>query len=258
MDVWHEPSIPPPRLDLDFGRQVEFAISIKGIGLEEPRISGQMGLRMLAFAVARDAIMPDRLDERSTAAPKNEDIPGEWIPSEPLLHLQSEATHTAAHISVTRCDPNSNTCRNGDHSRNAANTRRRAPRLTSLPTRTCRPLPSSISISPDAGVDRVDGAGRGAASDGMVARGAAIICTGMNIDMSGDAVSTPSRTCRRQVNRRLSQTSWRAATARIAAPGSCVSATMRNLSAVLQRRRPSRPVMISATHPSIHLKCHLK
>ena len=33
--------------------QVEFSISIKGIGLEEPGISGQMGLRMLALAVAR-------------------------------------------------------------------------------------------------------------------------------------------------------------------------------------------------------------
>lgn len=104
---------------------------------------------------------------------------------------------------------------------------------------------------PEVGVDRIGGAESEAGLDGTDTVGVvSIICTGMNIAMSDAAVSTPSRTCRRQVNRRLSQTSWRAATARIATPGSRVSATMRNLSAVLQRRRPSRPVMISIT-PSI-------
>ena len=32
--------------------QVERAIAVKGIGLEQPGVSGQMALRVLAFAVA--------------------------------------------------------------------------------------------------------------------------------------------------------------------------------------------------------------
>jgi hypothetical protein len=54
-------------------------------------------------------------------------------------------------------------------------------------------------------------------------------------------------------NRRLSQTSWRAAAGADRTPDSCASATMRNLSAVLQRRRPSRPVMISTTPSSAEI-----
>jgi hypothetical protein len=86
----------------------------------------------------------------------------------------------------------------------------------------------------------------------IVAVGAtSIMCTGMNTGISDVAVSASSRTCRRHVNSRLSQTPWCAATARIAVPGSRVSATKRSLSAVLHRRRRSRPVMISTT-PSIN------
>ncbi len=54
----------------------------------------------------------------------------------------------------------------------------------------------------------------------------------------------------RPVNSKLSQTPCRAATSRIVAPGSLVSATRPSLPRGLQRRRLSRPVIISTT-PSV-------
>src|ERR1700712_5925864 len=57
-----------------------------------------------AFRIERqaDAIMPNRFYQRSTAASENENIAGERVSAEPLLHLQSEAPHTPAHVGMTR------------------------------------------------------------------------------------------------------------------------------------------------------------
>ena len=68
--------------------------------------------------------------------------------------------------------------------------------------------------------------------------------TGTNSDV-GSATSRPSRACRRHWNTRLRYTPCRAATSATWTPGASHSARMRSLSATLQRRRRSRPVMIS-------------
>jgi hypothetical protein len=190
--------------------------------------------------------MPERLDQRTTPPAEKVDISSERISAQTFLHLQSQTPHTATHIGMARCNPDPHAGRDRNHPRNAASTRRKAARFTSLPTRTCRPSPSSISIKPDG--SRTGGAEE-AARMVDVGSGVSDIVTGMNSGISG-ATRTPSRAWRRQVKTKLSQTLWRAATAPIRAPGSRVSATMRSLSIVLHRRRRSRPVITSIT-PSI-------
>src|SRR4051794_36651143 len=156
--------------------------------------------------------MPDRLDQRSAAPTEDVDVAREGISPEAFLHLQCQAPHAAPHVGVTRGDPDPDTRSDRDHPRRAASTRRRAARFTSLPTRTCCPLPNSISISPGAAAARGGVAGLlGLAVDDDAA---SIMCTGMNTGTSRGGVSTPCCAWRRHVNRRLSQTLCRAATAR--------------------------------------------
>src|ERR1700712_2171895 len=100
------------------------------------------------------SIMPKRLKQRTIAATKHEDIARKRVTAEPFLHQQRQSRHTTAHVGVARRQPNPHGAGNRDHSRNAASTRRNAARFTSLPTRTCRPLPSSISITLDGAADR--------------------------------------------------------------------------------------------------------
>jgi hypothetical protein len=127
--------------------------------------------------------------------------------------------------------------RKRDHPRNAVSTRRNAAKLTSLPARTYRPWPSSISIKPDDGPSR-----RGDELDraGTVGCGASNICTEMK---TGTRVRPehPLEPDGANYNIRLSQMPWRVETPLIRAPGSCVSATMSRLSATLRHRRRSRP-----------------
>ncbi len=52
MGAYHEPSIPPQDRTGTSVRQVKLAVAVEGVGLEQPGISGQMVLRMLALAIA--------------------------------------------------------------------------------------------------------------------------------------------------------------------------------------------------------------
>jgi hypothetical protein len=133
--------------------------------------------------------MPERLDQRTAPAAENVDIASERIPAQTFLHLQSQTPHAAAHIGMARCDPDPHTGRDRNHLRNAASTRRNAAKFTSLPTRTCRPSPSSISIKPDGGRT-----GGGEEAGRMVDAGSGVsdIVTGMKTGISG-ATKTPSR-----------------------------------------------------------------
>jgi hypothetical protein len=153
------------------------------------------------FGIQRqaEAIMPQGLNQRTPAPAENVNVASERIPSQALRHLQGQTPHAATHVGIARCDPNPHAGRDRDHPRNAVSTRRNAARFTSLPTRTCRPLPSSISIRPDG-----SRAGGGETSDCAVVLvasgggGASNIVTGTNTGISG-ATRTPSRACRRQV-----------------------------------------------------------
>src|SRR3954447_4393408 len=91
--------------------------------------------------------------------------------------------------------------------------------------------------------------GSAATSDGNIR-------TGTNV-AGGGATNRPSRTCRRHVNNRPGYTPCRAATSVTRAPGSSVSATIRSFSSIDQRRRRSRPVMISIAPPLTDLKLRL-
>src|ERR1700710_2162774 len=95
--------------------------------------------------------MPERLDQRTAPPAENVDIASERISAQTFLHLQSQTPHAAAHIGMARCNPDPHAGRDRDHLRNAARTRRKAARFTSLPARTCQPSPRSISIKPDGG-----------------------------------------------------------------------------------------------------------
>ncbi len=93
-------------------------------------------------------------------------------------------------------------------------------------------------------------AASGESADGPAARsGGSSICTGTNTGISA-AVSTPVTHLPPPGEHQALAHAVPRRDRRTRAPGSCVSATMRSLSSVLQRRRRSRPVMISTT-PSI-------
>jgi hypothetical protein len=166
--------------------------------------------------------MPKNLQKITAASPKNVEVSGVRVACQSLLNLQCKAVHAAAHVGRPSRQPDPHTRGDRDHPRNAVNTRRNAARLTSLPTRTWRPSPSSISIRPER-----DG-GRAAADEDPSSRwgrpaleggAASCICTGTKTANSG-ATRRPSRTWRRQLNTRLSQTPCRAATSLTRAPGS--------------------------------------
>ena len=141
------------------------------------------------FCVQRqaEAIMPQGLKQRTAAPAEDVNVARERITSQSLLHLQGQTPHAATHVGMSGCDPDPHAGRNRDHPRNAVSTRRNAARFTSLPTRTCRPLPSSISIRPDGGRT-----GGGDESDRAVAVGGGVsnIFTGMKTGISG-ATRTP-------------------------------------------------------------------
>ena len=75
-------------------------------------------------------------------------------------------------------------------------------------------------------------------------------CTGRN-DADDAGRSVPRRICARQFHTNPRLTSLRSATCAEHAPGSSASATILTLSAMLQRRRRSHPVMISIRRSSI-------
>src|SRR3954463_5071242 len=100
------------------------------------------------------------------------------------------------------------------------------------------------------------GPGTACRTSGSAATSDGNIRTGTNV-AGGGATNRPSRTCRRHVNNSPGYTPCRAATSVTRAPASSVSATICNFSSIDQRRRRSRPVMISIVPPITDLKLRL-
>src|ERR1019366_939229 len=96
------------------------------------------------------SVMPKTLDQRTGPAAENEDISGERITLEMLLHQQREAWHALAHIRVARGDPNPNPTRDRDH-RSARSAALTIDTVAAAPIVTRAPLASSTTI---AGSDR--------------------------------------------------------------------------------------------------------
>jgi hypothetical protein len=139
--------------------------------------------------------------------------------------------------------------RRRDRPPSTAITRRNVARLMSCPARTVVPSARVISILPSV-----------AAAMARDATGERCWCastgdcwsltrTGRNTG-AGSTRSVPRRTWRRQFHKRLRQTSSRRATSTKRAPGRSVSATIRSLPSIRQRRRRSIPVMISIQVPA--------
>ena len=178
---------------------------------------------------------------------------GERVELQHLLNLTGQTVETAAHVGRSGGEPDPRTRRQRDHPRSAATTRRSATRLTSAPTRRRLPSGSSISIWSAGAVGGFGGAGCIVSAGRDLAVGAALAtCTGRN-DAGGSGRNVPRRTCARQFHSNPRLTSLRSATCAKQAPGSSASATILSLSAMLHRRRRSRPVMISIRPSSIVL-----
>ena len=95
--------------------------------------------------------MPENLDQPGLAAAEHVQVAAVRIALQALLDQECQAVHALAHAGDAGRHPDPHARRDGDHPRKAASTRRRAAKLTSLPTRTWRPSLSSISIMPVCG-----------------------------------------------------------------------------------------------------------
>ena len=65
--------------------------------------------------------MPEAFDEITSFPAEQVEVARMRIPLQPLLHLQSQTLHSAAHIRVTRRDPDPNARGERDHRRSARN-----------------------------------------------------------------------------------------------------------------------------------------
>jgi hypothetical protein len=159
-----------------------------------------------------------------------------------LLNQKRQGPESAAHIGVAGRKPNPYVARDRNHRRSSTSrTRAKAAASTFASTRTRRPPPRLISISPL----RPEVAGRDwgrSSHDGFV-----ISATG-----PGPAIRTaanrgaivggpPVRACRRQVKTRLAEMPLRRATSDTFAPGTSVSSRIRIFSSDDHRRRRSTP-----------------
>src|ERR1700761_5736053 len=61
--------------------------------------------------------MPDRFDQRSAPAAEYKHVAGEWVPAQPLLHLQRQPTHATSHVGMAGSNPDPQSGRNRDHCR---------------------------------------------------------------------------------------------------------------------------------------------
>jgi hypothetical protein len=176
-----------------------------------------------------------------------------------LLHLPRQSIEATAHIRHPGCQPDAAARGQCNHPRSTSTMRRNARASTCWSIRRRQPFDEVISIGSAArpgllGTVRISldadaiSALSGCAGSSMR--------TGTNAAGSA-ATSTPSRTCRRQVNNNPGYTPCRAATSVTRAPGSLVSATIRSFSPTDQRRRRSRPVMISIAFPDNDPKLRL-
>jgi hypothetical protein len=136
--------------------------------------------------------MPKDLGEVPSATAENEQIAAVWVTLESLLNLQGQPLHATAHICMTGRDPDPTTRWNRDQDRSAVNTRRSAARLTSRPTRTRCPSPSSISIRSDRVFQRVEGVRSTSLAEDIGCFGVSNSRTGTNAGLSV-SLKLPSR-----------------------------------------------------------------
>src|SRR6478672_676489 len=190
-------------------------------------------------------VMPDDFYQITPTPPEDEKIARMRVAPETFLDLQRQSVHAAAHVAHATRQPDPNTGRNRDHRPPSAATTRRSVRpSTSRSTRSRQPFGSSISISPSGRSTKPHDGGRPAVS----------VATATGTKRAASPTPrAPSRYWRRQVNSRLRQTPCRCATADTEPPGRDASSTSRSLSATLQRRRRSTPVITSTRLPTTDL-----
>jgi len=158
-----------------------------------------------------------------------------------LLNQKRQGPESAAHIGVAGRKPNPYVARDRNHRRSSTSrTRAKAAASTFASTRTRRPPPRLISISPL----RPEVAGRdcGGPSDGfdISATGPGpAIRTAAN--RGATAGGPPVRACRRHVKTRLAEMPLRRATSDTFAPGTSVCSRIRIFSSDDHRRRRSTP-----------------
>src|SRR5687767_2543467 len=107
-----------------------------------------------ALGVEREAepVVPENLDQITSAATKGKDIARVRVATEVLLHLQCQAVHAAAHVGHARRQPHPHPRRHRDHARaSTASTRNSAASSTSAPANTRYPFGVTISIRLGAG-----------------------------------------------------------------------------------------------------------
>src|SRR5688572_4693553 len=110
-----------------------------------------------ALGVEREAepVVPENLDQITSAATKGKDIARVRVATEVLLHLQRQAVHAAAHVGHARRQPHPHPRRHRDHARaSTASTRTSAASSTSAPANTRYPFVVTISIWLGAGAGR--------------------------------------------------------------------------------------------------------
>ena len=140
--------------------------------------------------------MPDRLDQRTAFATEYKNIAGKWIPTKPLLYLQRQPTHAAAHVSVARGNPDSDAHGDRDHcsARSVAVTKA-VGAVASMTTR----MPPESSTVIATGADST-GAGDDGGNKGGAAGSAFCSCS---IKMAGEKLTrlraTTPAACRRHV-----------------------------------------------------------
>src|SRR5579863_10080324 len=132
-------------------------------------------LQPLGIERHAEAVVPKNLDQVTSSASKNVQIPGMRVTLQCFLDLESQAIHAAPHIRAPNRQPHPYAGGDRNHRRsNTSITRRNACRSKPLPTRT-RYLPAtSISIVP-----ATVGGGAATPSDSPV------ITTGINCEADG-------------------------------------------------------------------------
>ena len=204
--------------------------------------------------------MPNDLQQVATTTAEHKQMSAQWVLAQHLLHLEGQTRKAASHIGVAGRQPHQHTGGDRDHrpglppaaslvdlGRSRTSTMRfKAAVSTLAPTRTSRPLPSSISMRSSCCArsafgrvsDRLEpavGEASGTA-DSVRTDGKARV-----IGMKAGAVVPVSASLanRRQRNRRLGLIPWRRATAEMFTSGRDASATIDCFSSSLHCRRVS-------------------
>ena len=156
------------------------------------------------------------------------------------LGQRGEAVETFAHVGQSAHQPHMYIRRRRDHPRKAASTARNIETRASWRIRTRPPdgRTTSIDAFSRSFAGAREDAAAGASANDDISR------TSTKPD-APEVFNRPSGARRRQPCNRLGQISCRAATAATYTPGSWLSETIVSFSAIPQRRRRSRPVIIS-------------